>query len=250
MTGNRPGFRAEPVFVVAPANAGKAWRLVEAAERRGMRLGAPRVPGPKYYWGGPLFADRYLTGVGLLEPADSWLAELPREYTGREIRLTTAADACLDGPMFVKPPSSKEFPAAVYETLPPDLAPGTPVLVSEVVAFAAEFRLFTLDGTVHTGSRSATWGQLDPGPLDEPRVVEFADTLLAKVGDSLPSAVVLDVGVTGPPDDPRREVAVVEANMAWFAQPYQADADRALDVVLRAAGPLEDVSESDRRFLR
>jgi hypothetical protein len=38
--------------------------------------------------------------------------------------------------------------------------------------------------------------------------------------------------------------------MAWFAQPYLADTDRVLDVVLRAAGPLAEVGDADRRFLR
>ncbi|MEU4744266.1 hypothetical protein AB0G02_27905, partial [Actinosynnema sp. NPDC023658] len=66
----------------------------------------------------------------------------------------------------------------------------------------------------------------------------------------LPGAVVVDVGLTGPPDDPRAEVVVVEANMAWFSQVYRSDPARALDVVLRVAGPLGDVSTADRPFVR
>ncbi len=44
--------------------------------------------------------------------------------------------------------------------------------------------------------------------------------------------------------------AVVEANMAWFSTVYAADLDRALDVVLRSAGPAALLGERDRPFRR
>ncbi|MDF9807898.1 hypothetical protein M2436_006445 [Streptomyces sp. HB372] len=44
--------------------------------------------------------------------------------------------------------------------------------------------------------------------------------------------------------------AVVEANMAWFSTVYAADPDRALDVVLRSAGPGSLVQERDLAFRR
>lgn len=44
--------------------------------------------------------------------------------------------------------------------------------------------------------------------------------------------------------------AVVEANMAWFSTVYAADPDRALDVVLRSAGPGSLVRERDLTFRR
>jgi hypothetical protein len=67
---------------------------------------------------------------------------------------------------------------------------------------------------------------------------------------SFTARVVVDVGLTGPPNDPRATLAVVEANMAWFSQIYMSDPARALDVVLRAAGPAADVRPADRPFLR
>lgn len=253
-------------LVVAPTARGGARRLIEAAVRRGMRVSTPdgTVPGARHhYYGGPLFAGRVVAGlgVGLLEPPDSWLPGLPEAFTRRRVRTTTLAEARRSTrPAFVKPPSSKDFPARVYAdgaelaAASADLPPGTAALVADVVEFAAEFRLHVLDGQVRTGSRYATWGHLDPAPLEvHPaggRVRGFAAELLAACGDSLPSAVVVDVGLTGPPAAPDRDVAVVEANMAWFAQTYRADADRALDVVLRAAGPLAEVRDADRRFLR
>ncbi|CAO0836883.1 ATP-grasp domain-containing protein OS=Streptomyces microflavus OX=1919 GN=Smic_32190 PE=4 SV=1 [Streptomyces microflavus] len=44
--------------------------------------------------------------------------------------------------------------------------------------------------------------------------------------------------------------AVVEANAAWGSGCYEADPDRALDTVLRAAGPVTELSAYDRDFVR
>jgi hypothetical protein len=252
--------RVDPrVLVVAPSAAQRAWRLTDAARRRGMVLGTVSTPGRKHYYGGPRFADRVAgsLGVGLLEPADSWLATLPDTFTRRTIRLMTLADAREIGRAFVKPPSGKEFPAQVYDdgtALAAHLPPDTVVQVSDIVEFAAEYRLFVLDGAIHTGTRYMTWGHLDPLPLDQDpdgaRVRGFTESMLAEVGDTLPSAVVIDVGLLGPADNPRLHPAVVEANMAWFTQSYQADTDLALEVVLRAAGPADEVSATDHPFLR
>jgi hypothetical protein len=65
--------------------------------------------------------------------------------------------------------------------------------------------------------------------------------------DQLPSGVVVDVGLLGEHAGP---VVVVEANMAWFAQPYMADVGGVLDVVLRAAGPRAFAQARDLAFIR
>lgn len=149
----------------------------------------------------------------------------------------------------MKPPSAKIdlLPAAVYEdasALPAGLDALTPVLVSGVVEFAAEYRLFVLDGEVAAGSRYAVHGRPDPAPLDA-GARAFAREVLAATAGGLPSAVCVDVGrlVGG-------GWAVVEANMPWFAHCYAAEPDRVLDVVMRAAGPLARVGERDLPFLR
>ncbi|MFD8871831.1 ATP-grasp domain-containing protein [Streptomyces sp. NPDC059590] len=245
--------------------------LSEAAARRGMDvlvLSGPRgldeaAGRPVHWYGGPRTADRVAArlGLGLLEPPDAWLARLPREFTGRKVELTTLAAArAARGPVFVKPPSDKSFPAAVYghgSRLPRSgegVGPHTPVLVSEVVMFAVEYRLFVLEGWIAAGSRYAAHGRLDVAALDrdphERAVRGFAGRLLAAVGDSLPSAVTLDVGLVRDPDTGRERWAAVEANMAWFSHSYAAEADAVLDVVLRAAGPRALVAPADRGFLR
>ncbi|QHA08985.1 ATP-grasp domain-containing protein [Streptomyces broussonetiae] len=195
----------------------------------------------------------------LLEPSDDWLATLPYEYTRRRIAMATLGEARrLSRPAFVKPPSDKSFPAAVYADggrLPtgPVLSPDVPVQISDVVTWAAEFRLYLLDGEVRTGSQYATFGRLEPERLDghryEDAVLEFADDLLATSGGGLPSAVVVDIGLLATPEHGAADQwAVVEANMAGFSNCYAADPDRVLDVVLRSAGPRTQMAQRDRPF--
>ncbi|MEU6394743.1 ATP-grasp domain-containing protein [Streptomyces sp. NPDC046939] len=239
---------------------------VEAAGR-GMSVRAaeePGLTGPVHWYGGPVAGARLAgrLGFALLEPTDGWLAELPREFTGRQVRAGTVADArSIDRPTFVKPPRDKSFPAGVYSDgsrLPSSLDPATPVLLSEVVTFAAEYRLFLLEGRIATASRYAVFGRLDPRPLGSDRadritaarITEFIDRLVAAAGDTLPSAVVVDVGQLLDPRRPGRRWAVVEANMAWFSHAYACDPARVLDVVLRAAGPRDYMRPRDAVFER
>ncbi|MBR7833451.1 ATP-grasp domain-containing protein [Actinospica durhamensis] len=275
--------------------------LAEAAARRGLAVHELTDPaelqtlaGRDVYWyGGPRAALRAVRElkIGLLEPLDEWLTLLPHRFLGREIALSTLADAWrLTRPAFVKPPREKSLPAAVYADgtrLPRtgnELTPETAVLISEVVTFAVEYRLFVLDGEIVTGSRYAVYGRLDPAPLtgdpNEQAVREFFAALLPpprtdstvltsltsltsltaltaermgtdRMGTGMiPSAFVLDVGLIESPDTGAQQWAVVEANMAWFAHCYAADPDRVLDVVLRSAGPLHRVAVNDFAYLR
>ncbi|MFF1905535.1 ATP-grasp domain-containing protein [Kitasatospora sp. NPDC058218] len=257
---------AGPVLLTSAQRTGTTVLLAGAAAARGLataELTGPavldRLAGrPVHWYGGPLAAARIADrlGLALLEPADDWPARLPEEFTGRRIELTTLAEAwTLRRPAFVKPPADKSLPPAVYSDgsrLPRHgerIGPDTPVLVSDPVTFGAEYRLFVLDGEVVTGSRYARFGRLDPGPLTD-EATGFARRLLTAVGDTLPSAVVLDVGPLLDPYDPGERWAVVEANLPWFAHCYAADPARALDVVLRAAGPAAALRPADRRFVR
>lgn len=242
----------ERVLVVPPLVLPTIGPLVREAEKRGMRVveaGAEVDAGAVHYYGGPKIGERVAAryGVGLLEPVDRWLPELPEEYRRRRIEAMTLENAwALEEKSFVKPPSDKGFDARVYadgddlRRTTRDLRPDTPVLVSDVVEFAEEFRLFVLDGEVRAGCRYARWGHLDP----QPSVPDQMRGLVKELAETLPSAVVVDVGLL------EGNVAVVEANMAWFAQPYMADVGRVLEVVLRAAGPRAWVKARDLAFLR
>ncbi|MER5634675.1 ATP-grasp domain-containing protein [Streptomyces nitrosporeus] len=261
---------AAPLLALAPHRSSTAALLADEARGRGMDVtvlppgGTPApAPGtPAHYYGGPRFAARAARrlGTALLEPADGWLDLLPYGLTGRRVRCLPLSRArSVPGPFFAKPPTDKSFPAAVYADgsgLPAPAGEGDPpVQISEVVTWVREFRLHLLDGEVRTGSQYATFGRLDVAPLDghadEPAVRAFARRLTGTCGDTLPSGVVVDIGLMRPAGGagPGRW-AVVEANMAWFSNIYAADPGRALDVVLRSAGPEAGLREHDVRFRR
>lgn len=259
-------------FLVLPPRPDTTAELLAAsARRRGLaveQLSSPVVPdrlqrvAGGHLYGGPTFAARVAADLdlALLEPADDWLTRLPYEYTCRDITLTTLGEARWSRtPMFVKQPRDKTLTAGVYadgSRLPGNdrMSASTPVLVSEIVTFLVEYRLFVLDATVHAASRYAVSGRLDPAPLDacahRAEVLDFAADLLNACADNLPSAVVVDVGLAGDADRGDENWAVVEANMAWFSTSYAADPDKVLDVVLRAAGPRHRMASRDLAFTR
>lgn len=241
-------------LLLPPRVTASAARLRDAAHARGLatvRLDGFAVPEglrAGHVHAGPRFADAVAPalGIGLLEAPSDWLARLPREFTGREVRLMPIREAyALRRPVFVKSPNDKDIPALVYSDgsrLPgPDAVdPQTPVLVSDVVRFTEEHRMFLLDGAVHTASRYAEDGRLSPGPAS-------ADALAFAAGlpfSTLPSAIVVDVGLAG------GRWSVIEANAAWAAGTYACNPGRALDVALRAAAPLPSFADRDRPFLR
>ncbi|KPC79214.1 MULTISPECIES: ATP-grasp domain-containing protein [Streptomyces] len=260
------------LLALAPHRSTTATLLAGAARERGMdvtvlpRGGTHALPPADtrvHYYGGPLFADTAAVrlGIALLEPGDGWLDALPYAFTGRHVRCVPLGEARrTPGPLFVKPPTGKSFPAAVYADggalrVPPGPQGDPLVQISEVVTWVRELRLHVLDGEIRTGSQYATFGRLDAAPLaghpDEPAVREFAGRLAAAHAETWPSGVVLDVGLMRRGDGAGdAQWAVVEANMAWFSNVYAADPARALDVVLRSAGPGDAVSERDARFRR
>ncbi|WP_431677635.1 ATP-grasp domain-containing protein [Kitasatospora sp. KL5] len=248
------------LLLLAPRINETGLQLLTCARRRGLRAHTAvrwEVPAelaglrPAHLYGGPLFADAAAGALGVapLEPPADWLASLPADLLGRQVECTTLAEARrLRRPAFLKPPVDKLFPARVYPDgsgLPgPDaLDDDTLVQVSDVVAFASEYRLFVLDGAVRAASRYAVDGGLAVSPGVGPEVFAFAADVLAAGG--LPSAVVVDVGrlTDG-------TWAVVEANPAWAGGGYACDPDHVLDVVLRAAGPAEAVTPADRPYSR
>ena len=244
--------------------------IAAAAHHRGLRtetMSDWRVPehlhgrGAAHLYAGPLFADVTADALhlALLEPPADWLPSLPQAVTGREITAMTIAQARqLRRPAFIKPPNDKSFPARVYpdgSRLPgPDAVDDDQqVLVSDIVTFDREFRLFVLDGKVRTASQYFLNGELVPAPLsghpDEPAVTGFAADLLAAHGHTLPSAVVLDIGILRSPGG-RESPAVIEANLAWASGHYACDPEATLDVVLKAAFDRDLLTPRDAPFQR
>jgi len=246
------------ILALSPQRSSTAELLADAARARGVTVqvvdsSAPRVEGRCAYYGGPVFGAQVAAalGVGLLVPPDDFLQSLPPELLGRRVEAMSAARARqLTRPFFAKPPSDKSFDTGVFgdgSRLPP-LPPGTVVQVSEVVTFTEEHRMFVLDGAVHAASRYARFGRLDAGPAGEQALAFGSRVAEAAVG-LLPSAVVVDVGLVSDPDTGAEAWAVVEANMAWFANCYTADPGAVLDVVVASAGPRGAVRAEDARFL-
>lgn len=212
---------------------------------------APAGMHADHLYAGPSFADVVapLLGIAPLEAEPGWLPRLPRELTRREITLVAIGEAYeLRRPAFIKSPNDKNIPAMIYSDgsrLPgPDAVDReTTVLVSNIVDFTAEYRLHLLDGVVYAGSQYAEHERLHLGPPSADALA-FGTDILAGYGHTLPSAIVVDVGLID------GHWAVIEANAAWASGAYEADPDLVLDVVLRAAGPTTSVSARDRQFIR
>jgi hypothetical protein len=81
-------------------------------------------------------------------------------------------------------------------------------------------------------------------------VLDFAAALLDACAHSLPSAVVVRVGLASNADRGDEHWAVVEANMAWFSTRYAADPSPVLDVVVRSAGPRQRLTPGEQTFTR
>ena len=186
----------------------------------------------------PLFNQAVAEELGLavIGPPEDFLVRLPREYVGRDVRMMTAAEArTLPGPVFLKPPNHKTFPAKVYSSGAelPEMPGEDPVLTSDPVEWLAEFRFFVRDRRV--GAWSPYWlkGALARDGdewIVEPDLAQATRGLLERpLADSrvdLPAALVIDAGIirgVGP--------AVVEANEASGAGFYGCDPRDVLEVL-------------------
>ncbi|MFI5936572.1 ATP-grasp domain-containing protein [Actinoplanes sp. NPDC051494] len=244
-------------LILPPRLTTSAEKVRDAARRRGLdTVQLPTFEVPDGLRGdhlhcGPEFADAVgpTLGIAELEAPRGWLAELPRVFVGRDVQLVTLGEAQqLRRPAFVKSPNDKSVRAMVYtdgSRLPGSDAfdPGTEVLVSDIVDFGTEVRLFVLDGAVHASGQYASEGRLDLATAGADALA-FAADLLDAQAHTLPSAIVIDIGTV----DGRW--AVIEANAAWASGIYLAPADDVLDVCLRAARPKADVPARDRPFIR
>ena len=238
-----------PTLILSPRYSDDSITLRRAAIELGwdvMRLAGWRLhedfePEEPVLFAEPLFNEAVAEQLGLkvVEPPEDFLVTLPREYIKREVRLMSVAEArTLPGPVFLKPPILKTFPAMVYASgaelsgMPAE----DPVLASEPVEWAAEFRFFVRGRRVHAWSPYWLDGALardEDGWVVQPDMAAMTrglvDRLLADPRVQLPAALVLDAGVirgVGP--------AIVEANEASGSGIYGCDPRGVLEV-LRAA---------------
>ncbi|WP_337175029.1 ATP-grasp domain-containing protein [Paludisphaera sp.] len=239
-----------PTLILSPRYTADSVNLWRAAVARGWdvtRLPSWRVPDdftPRepVLFAEPLFNEAVAQRLGLriIGPPEDFLPRLPREYTSREVRLMTAAEArSLAGPVFLKPPNRKLFPARVYASGAelPDFPADDPVLAAEPVAWEAEFRYFVRDRRVRAWSPYWLHGALarrgEEWLIDRDaaaRTRTLVDRLLADGSIDLPPAVVIDAGVirgVGP--------AVVEANEVSGSGLYGCDPVEVLDVLRAGA---------------
>jgi hypothetical protein len=207
-------------------------------------------------YGEPLFVAAVCEALSLaaFEPPFSWVADIPYHYRLREVEFTDLAKARTQNrPAFIKPADDKCFQAAVYNSgrdLPsPDALPdSTPVLISEPVSWAIEFRAFVLHRQVMTLSVYSRNGDLAQSPegdwpasqLETATAFDFATRVISDSTICLPPSVVVDVGLI-----PDRGWAVVEANASWASGIYGCDPARVLQVLSAAFRPTSDLSQAD-----
>jgi hypothetical protein len=219
---------------------------------RAIRFQPPAVlPDVRCVFGEILLCDIIASraDLGLLDPPDDFLPELPLEWLQRQVTMFPAHAVKLwQSRAFFKPANDKVFQRGVYERgadVPlRHVSQRCPVLISEVVNFDLEVRLYCLDGVVRTAAPYLMIDEDEASARDAG--AEFGQRFLDRFADRLPSGVVLDVGrIEG------GKWCVIEANQAYASGIYQgADTQAVLDVVQRAAGPMGSVSEKDRKFLR
>lgn len=211
-------------------------------------------------YGEPLFAAVVADSLqlALIEPRLSWVAEIPFEFSQREIRFANLATArTLDRRSFIKPADDKCFAAKVYNSggeLPShDVLVGSiPVLISEPVSWEIEFRCFVLESRVVSLSVYSRRGDLAeaedgrwPASDSESReAAEFAGIVLHDTRIAFPPAGVLDVGVIK-----GRGWAVVEANACWGSGIYGCDPHKVLETLSRACIRRIALKDADRRWV-
>src|SRR4051794_37595457 len=172
-----------PTLILSPRYSDDSIKLRRAAVALGwdvMRLASWRCPEDfepeePVLFGEPLFnaAVAEQLDVTVVEPPEDFLVRLPEAYVRRRVRLMTAAETrSLPGPVFLKPPNRKTFPAKVYAGGAglPEMPDDDPVLACEPVEWQAEFRYFVRDRRVRAWSPYWLDGALARG--DDEWVVE------------------------------------------------------------------------------
>jgi hypothetical protein len=181
-----------------------------------------------------LVAERF--GLSLPAPPDEFLPRLPYRLRKRSVEMLSAGEARkVAGPVFLKPPTVKSFPAQVFPSGAelPEMPDTDPVLVQEVVEWDCEYRFFFVDGRPYTGSNYMHRGEFteDSGyqgdPSEYQQIATWAESFQNEI--EMPHAVVIDIGIIK-----GRGMAIIEANEACGSGLYGCDPLRTLDCLYYA----------------
>jgi hypothetical protein len=240
-----------PTLVLSPRYSDDSIVLWRAAVGRGWSVERPTtwrldssIPvADVVLYGEPLFVESICQQLDLklCTPDPDWIVRLPRSFLRRSIRVDTLGSLRQgDFPCFVKPLEPKRFEAGIcrrLEDLPTHVPESEPILASDVVRWAVEYRCFVADGAITTCSPYLRDGVVvDRGegataPDEEQHIAsEFAKRVLCDAGVAVPDAFVLDVGKLNDGN-----WAVVEANPAWSSGIYGCDPGQVLHVLERAS---------------
>jgi len=252
------GKWSHPTLILPPSYSSDSNNLRKVAEARGwnvhraIRYQAPFTAGPLAVHGPLAFCDIIAQQVGLrlLDPPDAWLANLPREYLLRDVWAGTVADLHkVKSKAFIKPANDKVFQYGTYEQgrdVPTrHIASTCPILVSEVVAWDIEVRLWILDRKVVASEFYRIVGDHEPKVVLA-RAEAFGQGILDEPDYDLPSAVVIDVGHIE-----ERGWAAVEANQAYACGIYgEENHSEILDVIRRSSDGFEVLQPEDAKYVR
>lgn len=267
-----------PSLVLTPRLTSDSSHLEKAAlslgwsVHRATRYQVPHGIVDPVVFGELVFCDAMaeMLGLGLLEPSDTWLADLPSEYLLRTVRaMCHGALQSVRTRHFIKPANDKVFDAGIFERgshVPyRHLDPETPVLVSDVVNFESEIRCYILDrkmltAGIYAGKNADSICNDGISTAREKVIYEsgcaWIEDFLGDPEVDMPSAVVVDIGfIEG------EGWAVVEANQGYCSGIYMggyatataspgADPAAVLRVIERAGGLRGKVRPSDMKWLR
>lgn len=270
--------RSMPSLVLTPRLTSDSLHLERAAlslgwaVHRARHYQVPRDMEDPVVYGELVFCDVMagMLGLGLLEPSDTWLSDLPPKYLLRTVRAMRHADlGSVEARHFIKPANDKVFDAGIFERgshVPyRHLDPETPVLVSDVVDFESEIRCYILDrkmltAGIYAGKNADSICNDGLSTAREKVIYEsgcaWIEDFLGDLDVDMPSAVVVDIGfIEG------EGWAIVEANQGYCSGIYMGgyatamaspgtDPKEALRVIERAGGLRSKVQPADEKWLR
>lgn len=220
------------------------------------------TPRSTVVYAGSLFAEYVAQQLGLklVSPSFDFLPSLSPELLKRSVSKVSLKDIKESpgtyGNLFIKPVDEKTFPAKVYSSaldIPglEYLDPCDYALVSDVVEWSSEIRLFVLEGKPITGSFYSVSGMPVFTNLNA-EVWKDIDYLFSFLREQVPyedlRATVIDVGyITG------KGLAVIESNPAWASGLYACDPFKAFQVIKESCGCLSSgyyyLSESSQKAM-